>query len=172
MYDFDLVLSSLLIWCWPQFCLYNSLYSLFPHCQHTHTYLFPPFFFRLPLQSRFLSLAATHLLHLSQGYEDWLRHKADCSINECPVDVVQQGKVVRTQSHKLRVRMASLEQHSTWGHKATLLFCCIAHFFFPCNCRSHQPTPFSSSLQSSRTFFTAAFALSSLSHQLISPKLW
>lgn len=48
-----------------------------------------------------------------QGYEDWLRHKADCSINECPVDVVQRGKVVRTQSHKLRVRMASLEPHST-----------------------------------------------------------
>uniref|UniRef100_G3NEM2 Phospholipid-transporting ATPase n=1 Tax=Gasterosteus aculeatus aculeatus TaxID=481459 RepID=G3NEM2_GASAC len=40
---------------------------------------------------------------IKQGYEDWLRHKADCSINECPVDVVQQGKVVRTQSHKLRV---------------------------------------------------------------------
>lgn len=52
-------------------------------------------------------------LRLSQGYEDWLRHKADCSINECPVDVVQRGKVVRTQSHKLRVRMASLEQYST-----------------------------------------------------------
>ncbi|XP_075870703.1 phospholipid-transporting ATPase IH-like isoform X3 [Nelusetta ayraudi] len=40
---------------------------------------------------------------IKQGYEDWLRHKADCSINECPVDVVQQGKVARTQSHKLRV---------------------------------------------------------------------
>uniref|UniRef100_H2UJQ6 Phospholipid-transporting ATPase n=1 Tax=Takifugu rubripes TaxID=31033 RepID=H2UJQ6_TAKRU len=40
---------------------------------------------------------------IKQGYEDWLRHKADCSINESPVDVVQQGKVVRTQSHKLRV---------------------------------------------------------------------
>ncbi|PWA31170.1 hypothetical protein CCH79_00002589 [Gambusia affinis] len=40
---------------------------------------------------------------IKQGYEDWLRHKADCSINECPVDVVQQEKVVRTQSHKLRV---------------------------------------------------------------------
>ncbi|XP_069563718.1 phospholipid-transporting ATPase IH-like isoform X1 [Brachyistius frenatus] len=40
---------------------------------------------------------------IKQGYEDWLRHKADCSINECPVDVVQQGKGVRTQSHKLRV---------------------------------------------------------------------
>ncbi|CAG05786.1 unnamed protein product, partial [Tetraodon nigroviridis] len=40
---------------------------------------------------------------IKQGYEDWLRHKADCSINESPVDVVQQGRVVRTQSHKLRV---------------------------------------------------------------------
>ncbi|XP_007555549.1 probable phospholipid-transporting ATPase IH isoform X1 [Poecilia formosa] len=40
---------------------------------------------------------------IKQGYEDWLRHKADCSLNECPVDVVQQEKVVRTQSHKLRV---------------------------------------------------------------------
>ncbi|KAL0963480.1 hypothetical protein UPYG_G00306970 [Umbra pygmaea] len=40
---------------------------------------------------------------IKQGYEDWLRHKADCSINECPVNVVQQGAVVRTQSHKIRV---------------------------------------------------------------------
>uniref|UniRef100_A0A673X1M5 Phospholipid-transporting ATPase n=1 Tax=Salmo trutta TaxID=8032 RepID=A0A673X1M5_SALTR len=40
---------------------------------------------------------------IKQGYEDWLRHKADCSINECPVDMVQQGMVVRTQSSKLRV---------------------------------------------------------------------
>uniref|UniRef100_A0A3P8YVM2 Phospholipid-transporting ATPase n=1 Tax=Esox lucius TaxID=8010 RepID=A0A3P8YVM2_ESOLU len=40
---------------------------------------------------------------IKQGYEDWLRHKADCSINECPVDVIQQGAVVRTESHKLRV---------------------------------------------------------------------
>uniref|UniRef100_A0A8C7K5G3 Phospholipid-transporting ATPase n=1 Tax=Oncorhynchus kisutch TaxID=8019 RepID=A0A8C7K5G3_ONCKI len=40
---------------------------------------------------------------IKQGYEDWLRHKADCSINECPVDVVKEGTVVRTQSHKLRV---------------------------------------------------------------------
>ncbi|XP_042175796.1 phospholipid-transporting ATPase IH isoform X1 [Oncorhynchus tshawytscha] len=40
---------------------------------------------------------------IKQGYEDWLRHKADCSINECPVDVVKEGTVERTQSHKLRV---------------------------------------------------------------------
>lgn len=40
---------------------------------------------------------------LCQGYEDWLRHKADNSINQCPVHVVQHGKVVRKQSRKLRV---------------------------------------------------------------------
>lgn len=74
-------------------------------------------------------LPISFLLPLCQGYEDWLRHKADCSINECPVDVVQQEKVVRTQSHKLRVRMASLGRRCTWGHKATLLHCCNAHFF-------------------------------------------
>ncbi|XP_061697774.1 phospholipid-transporting ATPase IH-like isoform X2 [Syngnathoides biaculeatus] len=40
---------------------------------------------------------------IKQGYEDWLRHKADCSINECLVDVVRRGKAARTQSRKLRV---------------------------------------------------------------------
>ncbi|XP_061649295.1 phospholipid-transporting ATPase IH-like isoform X5 [Phyllopteryx taeniolatus] len=40
---------------------------------------------------------------IKQGYEDWLRHKADRSVNECPVDVVRRGKAARTQSHKLRV---------------------------------------------------------------------
>ncbi|KAM4537847.1 phospholipid-transporting ATPase IH isoform 2-T2 [Fundulus diaphanus] len=40
---------------------------------------------------------------IKQGYEDWLRHKADNAVNQCPVDVVQHGKVVRTQSRRLRV---------------------------------------------------------------------
>lgn len=39
-----------------------------------------------------------------QGYEDWIRHKADDAINQCPVHVIQHGKVVRKQSQKLRVR--------------------------------------------------------------------
>lgn len=39
-----------------------------------------------------------------QGYEDWIRHKADNAINQCPVHVIQHGKVVRKQSQKLRVR--------------------------------------------------------------------
>lgn len=45
---------------------------------------------------------------LRQGYEDWLRHKADNSVNQCPVHVVQHGKVVRKQSRKLRVRLQAL----------------------------------------------------------------
>lgn len=137
-----------LSWChtmlWPRFSLHNNLYSLFPPCQQT---LSLPFI----LQSCCLSLSLAASLLLSQGYEDWLRHKADCSINECPVDVVQQGKVVRTQSHKLRVRMASLEEYSTWGHKATLRYCCIAHFFY--NCLSHSPLLFLSAVLSNVVSF-------------------
>lgn len=70
------------------------------------------------------------LSHLFQGYEDWLRHKADCSINESPVDVVQQGKVVRTQSHKLRVRMASLAQDSPWGCNSPQHNCSVSPLIF------------------------------------------
>ncbi|XP_035390774.1 probable phospholipid-transporting ATPase IH isoform X6 [Electrophorus electricus] len=40
---------------------------------------------------------------IKQGYEDWLRHKADNAINRCPVHVVQDGKVVCKQSRKLQV---------------------------------------------------------------------
>ncbi|XP_062865435.1 phospholipid-transporting ATPase IH isoform X2 [Trichomycterus rosablanca] len=40
---------------------------------------------------------------IKQGYEDWLRHKADNGINQCPVNVVQQGKIIRKQSRKLQV---------------------------------------------------------------------
>ncbi|XP_061655264.1 phospholipid-transporting ATPase IH isoform X1 [Phyllopteryx taeniolatus] len=40
---------------------------------------------------------------IKQGYEDWLRHKADNAVNQCPVHVLQRGKVIRKQSHKLRV---------------------------------------------------------------------
>ncbi|GAB5566488.1 phospholipid-transporting ATPase IG isoform X6 [Prionailurus iriomotensis] len=39
----------------------------------------------------------------NQGYEDWLRHKADNAMNQCPVHFIQHGKLVRKQSRKLRV---------------------------------------------------------------------
>uniref|UniRef100_A0A8C1W7G6 Phospholipid-transporting ATPase n=1 Tax=Cyprinus carpio TaxID=7962 RepID=A0A8C1W7G6_CYPCA len=42
---------------------------------------------------------------IKQGYEDWIRHKADNAINQCPVHIIQHGKVVRKQSQKLRVHM-------------------------------------------------------------------
>uniref|UniRef100_A0A8C1QFH4 Phospholipid-transporting ATPase n=1 Tax=Cyprinus carpio TaxID=7962 RepID=A0A8C1QFH4_CYPCA len=40
---------------------------------------------------------------IKQGYEDWIRHKADNAVNQCPVHVIQHGKVVRKQSQKLQV---------------------------------------------------------------------
>ncbi|XP_067569497.1 phospholipid-transporting ATPase IH isoform X6 [Pseudorca crassidens] len=40
---------------------------------------------------------------VKQGYEDWLRHKADSAVNQCPVHFVQHGRLVRKQSRKLRV---------------------------------------------------------------------
>ncbi|XP_068383125.1 phospholipid-transporting ATPase IH isoform X4 [Eschrichtius robustus] len=40
---------------------------------------------------------------IKQGYEDWLRHKADSAVNQCPVHFVQHGRLVRKQSRKLRV---------------------------------------------------------------------
>uniref|UniRef100_UPI00398E99D4 phospholipid-transporting ATPase IH isoform X2 n=1 Tax=Pristiophorus japonicus TaxID=55135 RepID=UPI00398E99D4 len=40
---------------------------------------------------------------IKQGYEDWLRHKADNAVNKCPVHVIQDSKVVQKQSRKLQV---------------------------------------------------------------------
>ncbi|KAL4656537.1 putative phospholipid-transporting ATPase IH isoform X1 [Arapaima gigas] len=40
---------------------------------------------------------------IKQGYEDWLRHRADNAVNQCPVHVIQHGKMVRKQSHRLLV---------------------------------------------------------------------
>uniref|UniRef100_A0A8C9EYQ4 P-type ATPase N-terminal domain-containing protein n=1 Tax=Pavo cristatus TaxID=9049 RepID=A0A8C9EYQ4_PAVCR len=40
----------------------------------------------------------------SQGYEDWLRHKADNEVNGAPVYVVRSGGLVKTRSKNIRVR--------------------------------------------------------------------
>ncbi|XP_029460544.1 probable phospholipid-transporting ATPase IH isoform X1 [Rhinatrema bivittatum] len=40
---------------------------------------------------------------IKQGYEDWLRHKADNAMNQYPVHVIQHGRLVRKQSQKIRV---------------------------------------------------------------------
>uniref|UniRef100_A0A1A8PNA1 Phospholipid-transporting ATPase n=1 Tax=Nothobranchius rachovii TaxID=451742 RepID=A0A1A8PNA1_9TELE len=40
---------------------------------------------------------------IKQGYEDWLRHKADNEVNGAPVFVVRSGCLVQKQSRRLRV---------------------------------------------------------------------
>lgn len=49
-----------------------------------------------------------------QGYEDWLRHKADNAMNQCPVHCVQHGRLVRKQSRKLRVSARGPWPASPW----------------------------------------------------------
>lgn len=39
-----------------------------------------------------------------EGYEDWLRHKADNEVNGAPVFVVRSGSLVQTRSKNIRVR--------------------------------------------------------------------
>ncbi|XP_058890476.1 phospholipid-transporting ATPase IF-like isoform X2 [Acipenser ruthenus] len=40
---------------------------------------------------------------IKQGYEDWLRHKADNEVNGAPVYVVRSGSLVQTKSKNIRV---------------------------------------------------------------------
>ncbi|MFT7810943.1 putative phospholipid-transporting ATPase IF isoform X2 [Arapaima gigas] len=40
---------------------------------------------------------------IKQGYEDWLRHKADNEVNGAPVIVVRSGSLVQTRSKSIRV---------------------------------------------------------------------
>uniref|UniRef100_A0A8C9VL80 Phospholipid-transporting ATPase n=1 Tax=Scleropages formosus TaxID=113540 RepID=A0A8C9VL80_SCLFO len=40
---------------------------------------------------------------IKQGYEDWLRHKADNEVNGAPVFVVRSGSLVQTRSKNVRV---------------------------------------------------------------------
>uniref|UniRef100_A0A3P9JDQ9 Phospholipid-transporting ATPase n=1 Tax=Oryzias latipes TaxID=8090 RepID=A0A3P9JDQ9_ORYLA len=42
-------------------------------------------------------------LPVFQGYEDWLRHKADKAINQCPVSVIQRGKKIKKESFRITV---------------------------------------------------------------------
>lgn len=38
-----------------------------------------------------------------QGYEDWLRHKADNEVNKYPVTVLENGLRLRKESEKIKV---------------------------------------------------------------------
>ncbi|XP_067851314.1 phospholipid-transporting ATPase IF isoform X2 [Heptranchias perlo] len=40
---------------------------------------------------------------IKQGYEDWLRHKADNEVNNTPVYVIRSGGLVQTRSQNIRV---------------------------------------------------------------------
>lgn len=43
-------------------------------------------------------------VHMSlQGYEDWLRHKADNEVNKYPVTVLEGGRSIRKESEKIKV---------------------------------------------------------------------
>lgn len=38
-----------------------------------------------------------------QGYEDWLRHKADNEVNKYPVTVLEGGQKIPKESEKIKV---------------------------------------------------------------------
>lgn len=40
---------------------------------------------------------------IKQGYEDWLRHKADNEVNKYPVTVLENGQRIRKESEKIKV---------------------------------------------------------------------
>ncbi|KAM4555499.1 phospholipid-transporting ATPase IG isoform 1-T2 [Odontesthes bonariensis] len=40
---------------------------------------------------------------IKQGYEDWLRHKADNEVNKYPVTVLEDGRRIRKESEKIKV---------------------------------------------------------------------
>lgn len=40
---------------------------------------------------------------IKQGYEDWLRHKADYEVNKYPVIVLEDGRSIRKESEKIKV---------------------------------------------------------------------
>lgn len=42
---------------------------------------------------------------LLQGYEDWLRHKADNEVNKYPVTVLENGCRIRKESEKIKVHL-------------------------------------------------------------------
>lgn len=59
-------------------------------------------------QKRFLLFCCTKQCYsdfdiLPQGYEDWLRHKADNEVNKYRVTVLEDGRRIRKESEKIKV---------------------------------------------------------------------
>uniref|UniRef100_UPI00398F7F6F phospholipid-transporting ATPase IF n=1 Tax=Pristiophorus japonicus TaxID=55135 RepID=UPI00398F7F6F len=59
---------------------------------------------------------------IKQGYEDWLRHKADNEVNNTPVYVVRSGGLVQTRSQNIRVGdIVRIEKDQTFPADLVLL---------------------------------------------------
>lgn len=59
---------------------------------------------------------------VKQGYEDWLRHKADREVNEYPVSVLEDGQMIRKQSETIKVGdIVEVEEDETFPCDLILL---------------------------------------------------
>ncbi|XP_048448162.1 phospholipid-transporting ATPase IF-like, partial [Rhincodon typus] len=59
---------------------------------------------------------------IKQGYEDWLRHKADNEVNNTPVYVIRSGGLVQTRSQNIRVGdIVRIEKDQTFPTDLVLL---------------------------------------------------
>ncbi|XP_072111314.1 phospholipid-transporting ATPase IF isoform X1 [Mobula birostris] len=59
---------------------------------------------------------------IKQGYEDWLRHKADNEVNNTPVYVIRSGRLVQTRSQNIRVGdIVKIEKDQTFPTDLVLL---------------------------------------------------
>uniref|UniRef100_A0A8D0AMA4 Phospholipid-transporting ATPase n=1 Tax=Sander lucioperca TaxID=283035 RepID=A0A8D0AMA4_SANLU len=59
---------------------------------------------------------------IKQGYEDWLRHKADNEVNKYPVTVLEQGRKIRKESEKIKVGdVVEVEEDETFPCDLILL---------------------------------------------------
>ncbi|XP_024918736.1 phospholipid-transporting ATPase IG isoform X4 [Cynoglossus semilaevis] len=59
---------------------------------------------------------------IKQGYEDWLRHKADKEVNTYPVTVLEDGRRIRKESEKIKVGdVVEVEEDETFPCDLILL---------------------------------------------------
>uniref|UniRef100_A0A3Q3W1N7 Phospholipid-transporting ATPase n=1 Tax=Mola mola TaxID=94237 RepID=A0A3Q3W1N7_MOLML len=59
---------------------------------------------------------------IKQGYEDWLRHKADNEVNKNPVNVLEGGRRIRKESEKIKVGdVVEVEEDETFPCDLILL---------------------------------------------------
>lgn len=66
--------------------------------------------------------ASNAALTALQGYEDWLRHKADNEVNKYLVTVLEDGRRIRKESEKIKVPLL-FPQRRAVGEAAGLCVC-------------------------------------------------